>query len=389
MAKELAFALINPYTIAKSRTGGVIGRFISRTGLEMVAARMFGPSRELAERYAQLIRESKTLDEDERSILAEYILNSYSPDPRTGKRHRVLMLVFEGEDAVARIAKATGHVRYSTESADTIRGTYGDFIRDEKGSVRYVEPAVFVGFTKESVAASMKLWAEYSAKDGGLVMEAVDVAKDKDADVQKTLVLIKPDNFRFPSARPGNIIDLFSGSGLRIIGAKVHRMSVAEAEEFYGPVQQVLREKLKGKVAERASKVLETELGFEMPEDVKTCLGDKLGPLYGDNQFYKIVEFMTGWPAEKMSKDEKSKPGKERCLALVYAGAKAVDKIRGILGPTDPSKAQPGSVRREFGQDIMVNAAHASDSPENAARELKIVKVEQDLIKDWVKKYYS
>jgi len=73
----------------------------------------------------------------------------------------------------------------------------------------------------------------------------------------------------------------------------------------------------------------------------------------------------------------------------VYAGPKAVDKIRGILGPTDPSQAQPGSVRREFGQDIMVNAAHASDSPENAARELQIVKVEQDLIKEWVKKYYA
>lgn len=387
MAKELAFALINPYTIAKSRTGGVIGRFISRTGLELVAARMFGPSRELAERYAQLIREDKDSNVDERNILADYVLNSYSPDPKTGKRQRVLMLAFEGEDAVQRMAKATGHVRYSTESADTIRGTYGDYLQDEKGSVRYVEPAVFVGFTKEAVAAAMKLWAEYSAKDGGLVMDAVDVAKG--TEIQKTLVLIKPDNFRFPSSRPGNIIDLFSGSGLRIIGAKVHRMSVAEAEEFYGPVQQVLREKLKGKVAERACKALEAELGFEMTADIKSCMGDKLGPLYGDNQFYKIIEFMTGWAAEKMPANEKSKPGKERCLALVYAGSKAVDKIRGILGPTDPNKAQPGSVRREFGQDIMVNAAHASDSPENAARELKIVKVEQDLIKDWVKKYYA
>ena len=72
----------------------------------------------------------------------------------------------------------------------------------------------------------------------------MDVAKD--VEIQKTLVLIKPDNFRFPSARPGNIIDLFSGSGLRIVGAKVHRMSVAEAEDFYGPVRQILREKLKG-----------------------------------------------------------------------------------------------------------------------------------------------
>ena len=387
MAKELAFALINPYTIAKSRTGGVIGRFISRTGLELVAARMFGPSRELAERYAQLIREDKDSASDERNILADYVLGSYSPDPKTGKRRRVLMLVFEGEGAVQRIGKATGHLRYSAESAETVRGTYGDFIRDEHGNVRYVEPAVSVGFTKESVAAAMKLWAEYSDKDGGLITEALDVAKD--VEIQKTLVLIKPDNFRFPSARPGNIIDLFSGSGLRIIGAKVHRMSVAEAEDFYGPVRQILREKLKGKMVERASKVLERELGFEMPDEIKSCLGDKIGPLYGDNQFYRIVEFMTGCLPEKMSADEKAKPGKERCLALVYAGPKAVDKIRGILGPTDPSQAQPGSVRREFGQDIMVNAAHASDSPENAARELQIVKVEQDLIKEWVKKYYA
>jgi nucleoside diphosphate kinase len=387
MAKELAFALINPYTIAKSRTGGVIGRLMSRTGLELVAARMFGPSRELAERYAQLVRRDKDLNVDERHILADYILGAYLPDAKTGKRRRVLMLAFEGEDAVQRIGKATGHIRYSTESAETVRGTYGDFIRDEHGNVRYVEPAVSVGFTKESVAAAMKLWAEHSAADGGLIVEAVDVARD--AGIQKTLVLIKPDNFRFPSARPGNIIDLFSGSGLRIIGAKVHRMSVAEAEDFYGPVRQILREKLKNAVAERAGKALEMELGFKMPEEVRSCLGDKLGPLYGDCQFYKIIEFMTGCLPEKMSADEKAKPGKERCLALVYAGSKAVDKIRGILGPTDPSKAQPGSVRREFGQDIMVNAAHASDSPENAARELKIVNVEQDLIQEWVKKYYA
>jgi len=53
----------------------------------------------------------------------------------------------------------------------------------------------------------------------------------------------------------------------------------------------------------------------------------------------------------------------------------AVKKIREVLGPTDPSKAPPGSIRREFGQNIMVNAAHASDSEENATRELAIVNV--------------
>ncbi|TAK96564.1 MAG: nucleoside-diphosphate kinase, partial [Verrucomicrobia bacterium] len=46
-----------------------------------------------------------------------------------------------------------------------------------------------------------------------------------------------------------------------------------------------------------------------------------------------------------------------------------------VLGPTDPSKAPPGSIRREFGSNIMVNAAHASDAPENAQREMAIVKV--------------
>lgn len=117
-------------------------------------------------------------------------------------------------------------------------------------------------------------------------------------------------------------------------------------------------------------------------------LGETVGPLYGENQFFQIVQFMTGeWPPA-CSEEDKKKPGKERCLALVYAGVNAVEKIRGILGPTDPSKAQPGSVRREFGQDIMVNAAHASDSPENSAREMKIIKVEQDLIREWTQKYY-
>jgi len=75
-------------------------------------------------------------------------------------------------------------------------------------------------------------------------------------------------------------------------------------------------------------------------------------------------------------------PGPRLC------GENAIGKIRDILGPTDPSKAQPGSVRKEFGSDVMVNAAHASDSPENAAREMKIIKVEKDTIKKLVQQYY-
>ncbi|HBA86133.1 MAG TPA: nucleoside-diphosphate kinase [Verrucomicrobia bacterium] len=387
MANELAFALINPYTIAKSRTGGVIGRFISRTGLEMVDARMFGPSAELAQSYAELLRQDPDIDPFVRNMLADYVLRCYSPDPKTGRRRRVMMLLFEGPDAIQKIKDVAGPITRNMESGETIRDTYGDFLVGDQGEIRYIEPAVFIGPTPKAVENTLKLWASFSDKDGGLVTDALEL--NDSADLQKTLVIIKPDNFRFPSARPGTIIDLFSRSGLRIVGAKVHRMTVAEAEEFYGPVREVLREKLKGKVAERSWKLLTEELKMELPETVKTQLGDLLGPLYGDNQFYQIVQFMTGCWGAGLLPEEKTKPGKERCLILIYAGLDAVNKIRNILGPTDPSKAQPGSVRREFGQDIMVNAAHASDSPENAVREMRIVKADQSRLKEWIAKYYS
>ena len=84
---------------------------------------------------------------------------------------------------------------------------------------------------------------------------------------------------------------------------------------------------------------------------------------------------MSGRSPSECPKEELNAPGSEKCIALVYEGVGAVAKIRDVLGPTDPSKAPPGSIRREFGSSIMVNAAHASDSAENAQRELGIVKV--------------
>ncbi|MFH0909329.1 MAG: nucleoside-diphosphate kinase [bacterium] len=387
MAKELAFALINPHTISKSRTGGVIGRITSRTGLDMVAARMFAPSAELAKKFADLVRTVDDVDTEERKVLADYVEANYTPDPKTGRPRRALMLLFEGDDAINKVKAAVGPLRPEDGSGETVRDTYGDYIVDDKGSVRYVEPAVMIGRTKDTVAKVLKLWAAYSETCGGIVAAAADVESGQQ--VQKTLVIIKPDNFRFPSQRPGNIIDIFSASGLRIVGVKVHCMSVADAEEFYGPVRNILRSKLKGHVAERAAKAAATEFGFDVPDDAKAQLGEVLGPIYGDQQFFQIVQFMTGYWPPSLSDEDKKQPGKERCLILIYAGLKAVDKIRKILGPTDPSKAEPGSVRKEFGQNIMVNAAHASDSPESVEREMKIVKVEQDMVRPLVEKYYG
>jgi nucleoside diphosphate kinase len=65
-----------------------------------------------------------------------------------------------------------------------------------------------------------------------------------------------------------------------------------------------------------------------------------------------------------------------------------VRKIREVLGPTDPAKAPPGSIRKEFGQTIMVNAAHASDSPENAKREMGIIQVGENNFKALIENFY-
>ena len=385
MAKELAFVLINPYTVAKSRTGGVIARYISRTGLDFVAARMFAPHAELAHAYAELIRNDPDVDPVVRSLLADYVERQYGPDPATGSRRRVMMLLFEGENAIQAVKDVTGPIRPTT-SGEGVRDTFGDYILDPAGATHYLEPAVFIGPNLNAAGEALKLWAKYSEECGGIVDDAGDVPQG--SALEKALVILKPDNFRFASARPGLIIDIFSRSGLRIVAAKIHRMTVAEAEEFYGPVRTVLREKLRGLVAERSAKAIAGELGMSVSEDLKGRLGEILAPAYGDNQFYQIVQFMTGRWGEGLVDEEKNKPGTQLCPLLVYAGVNAIARIRNILGPTDPSKALPGSVRREFGQDIMVNAAHASDSAENAHREMAIVKVGEETIRPWVAAYY-
>lgn len=209
------------------------------------------------------------------------------------------------------------------------------------------------------------------------------------AHVQKTLVLIKPDNFRFPNARPGGVIDLFSRTGLYIIGFKVHRMSVAQAEEFYRPVLEVLMERLKERSGVQARLAIERDLGFPLSDKVQRELGELLGPINGRQNWESIVQFMAGARPSECAPERRNDPGTEKCIALVYQGVDAVRKIREVLGPTDPSKAPPGSIRKEFGQTIMVNAAHASDSAENANREMEIVQIKENNLKPLIETYYG
>jgi nucleoside-diphosphate kinase len=58
-------------------------------------------------------------------------------------------------------------------------------------------------------------------------------------------------------------------------------------------------------------------------------------------------------------------------VALALAADNAVDRVRTLIGPTDSKKADKGTIRGDFGVDVMVNIVHASDSLENAEIELK------------------
>jgi nucleoside diphosphate kinase len=389
MAEELSYVIVTPYSIRKSRTGGIIARLISRTGLDLVGARMFAPGKALTEKYAStIVTDPEPRHRATQELIKEYVLRNFRDDCPSN-HPRVLLLVFRGDDAVLKIRGAVGHIVNERTSGETIRDTYGDYIADREGKVTYFEPAVLAPPDAASAAENLKLWASHSDQDAGLLDDTIEFPTSGLGAVQKTLVLIKPDNFRFPNARPGGVIDLFSRTGLYIIGFKVHRMSVAQAEEFYRPVLDVLMDKLKEPTGVRAKLAFEREFGFQLSEDVQRRLGDLLGPLAGRENWESIVKFMSGMKPSECPPDRRDEPGSEKCIALVYQGVDAVRKIREVLGPTDPSKAPPGSIRREFGSTIMVNAAHASDSPENAEREMKIVQIEENNLKPLIEAHFA
>lgn len=129
--------------------------------------------------------------------------------------------------------------------------------------------------------------------------------------MEKTLVLIKPD--AFGKNHTGEILKIYEDAGLKIVAAKVMQMDKKIAAIHY---------------AEHVEK-----------------------PFYPD-----LVEFMTSAPL----------------MALVLGGENAISKVREINGATNPAKAAEGTIRKLFAESVTKNAVHASDSPENAAREIKI-----------------
>ena len=127
--------------------------------------------------------------------------------------------------------------------------------------------------------------------------------------IERTLSIIKPD----ATARnlTGAINERFEKRGLRIVAQKRLRLTPDTAERFY---------------AVHAAR-----------------------PFYRD-----LVRFMSSGPV----------------VVQVLEGEDAVARNREIMGATDPAKADPGTIRKDFAQSIGANSVHGSDSPDTAAQEI-------------------
>ncbi len=127
--------------------------------------------------------------------------------------------------------------------------------------------------------------------------------------LEKTFSIIKPNAVKKNAI--GEIIARFEKRGLRIAAAKFTKLSREKAEGFY--------------------------------------IEHKERPFFGS-----LVNFMTSGPV----------------LLMVLEGENAVMLNREIMGATDPAKAAPGTIRKDFADSIEANAAHGSDSPQSAEREI-------------------
>ena len=372
MATELAYAMITPYSLHKSRTGGIIGRLVSLSNLDLVGIHMFAPSDAWVAQYLDILRKSD-LGNPVRGAFIRYVDENLRRRNPLGLSNRCLVLLFRGENALAHLMDdVVGHASPKV-TGHTVRGTYGDFQNNPDGTIRYFEPAVICGPDPETTREELAFFARTAGTDGGVIEHSVDFLPGAET-FETELVILKPENFEKRSRRPGYIIDVFSRTGLYIVGAKLLSMSAAQGEAFYGPLLDVFREKLQFLVENTMRERLKGAFDYDLPDAFFETAKQMLADPNARTEFAKIVQYMTGVdPRTVAGKAERDRPGPVRCLAMLYRGPGAVEKIRHWQGATNPLKAEAGTVRSDFGRDLMRNAAHASDSPESAERERRII----------------
>ncbi len=377
MDYELSYVIVSPYTVAKGRIGGVLSRLLTRVDLELVGAQLIAADKEFADAYAEILSEKNDASNSSASkLLSEYVHHNIAPG--TDRPHRTLLLLFKGPNAIRKLSDICGALYAENRgveslTGETIRDTYADLIVDpESGEVTYFEPAILTPRSKTKAMMTLKLLSKW-LKDKPNLVENISYKNPEN--IEKTLVILKPDNWNFASSRPGAIIDIFSRTGMRIVGMKVHRMSVAEAKSFYAPVRKSLEERLAVPMGKKARESLMEEFGIQLSRKAEDALIESFGYAYAHEEFEQIIEFMAGKKPSACAVEELDQPGNVKCMIMIYEGEGAVQKIRDVLGPTDPTKAPGGTVRREFGSNIMANTAHASASRENALREMDVVGV--------------
>jgi nucleoside diphosphate kinase len=374
MGQEVTYALITPYSLLKSRTGGIISRLLSLSDLELVGARMYTPSDKFLDEYCKTI-ETQKIKPLWKKALIKYVNEKLRKNNKFGISNRAMLLLFEGNDAInilhnSVIGPISEHLR-----GNTIRGTYGDCIKDARGNIEYFEPAVLTSADKAANIKQLNLFAKYSLNDGGVLENVINFGKNKKPET--SLIILKP--FEKQDPRPGNIIDIISRTGFFIVGIKLINLSVKQAMEFYGPVKDMFEDNFDDKFKPMLIEKLKTALSrqdfsFELNDSILHKLADQLKEPTVTGEFGKIVKYMTGNEPSVFADTRKTREGKNTiCLALLYQGINTIKTIREILGATDPKKAKYSSIRRFYGLDILRNAAHASDSTENVKRERKII----------------
>ncbi len=130
--------------------------------------------------------------------------------------------------------------------------------------------------------------------------------------LERTLIIVKPD--AVSRGFVGEILSRFERKGFRILELRMLRLSRDQAEDFYSP--------------------------------------------HKDKPFFQdLVSFMTSGPV----------------VAAVLEGRDAISVVRTMIGPTDASKAPPGTIRGDLGLGLTENVIHASDSQESFEREVEVI----------------
>jgi len=347
---------------------------LATPGIRLLGARMLFPSAELRRHFVNILKEASNEDnviDPYEDALIHYVDQSLTEETNRLQAlpNRLMFLLLSGPDIFEKLNALIGeNLPPPNRFGMTIRGTYGDYSIHSDGTVVTFEPAVLTAHTKRSNRKSLSLLAEFLETDGGVAPLSHSNAN---ANVQTGFVMIKPDNFVHPSAVPGHIIDLFGTTGLEIVGSRVFSFSLKQARNFYGFLENVFVNKLAHKISGVLKNRLDSAFDFPISNEEYDQMASILKATNARCELNKILEYMTGLDPTSGVDDET--PGPAKCFGLLFRGPDAISIIRHKLGATNPKQAEWGTIRGDYGKDLMRNAAHASDSLENANRERAIV----------------